>query len=93
VARHDKPETPTDLARHICLRQRFSTGRLIPWTLRSAPDLHVPASMTASIIDALLDLALAGAGIASFPEFLVRDALASGRLLPILEERWSRPAS
>jgi DNA-binding transcriptional LysR family regulator len=85
VARHGKPGTAADLARHTCLRQRFSTGRLIPWTLRSAPDLHVPASLTASIIDALLDLTLAGAGIAAFPEFLVRDALAKGTLLPVLE--------
>lgn len=85
VARHGAPAAPVELAGHVCLRQRFSSGRLIPWSLRSAPDLRVPSSLTASSIDALLDLTIAGAGIGSFPEFLVQDALASGTLVPILE--------
>lgn len=86
VARHGAPSSPADLLDHVCLRQRFSSGRLIPWNLRSAPDLRVPESLTASIIDAVLDLTLAGAGIGSFPEFLVRGGLADGTLVPILED-------
>lgn len=85
VATHGTPASPADLAKHICLRQRFSSGRLIPWSLRSAPDLRAPASLTASIIDALLDLTLAGTGIGSFPDFLVRKHLASGALVPVLD--------
>lgn len=85
VARRGLPTSPHDLADHVCLRQRFSSGRLVPWTFRSAPEVHAPATLTASIIDALVDLTLAGAGIGSFPEFLVRDAIASGVLVPILD--------
>lgn len=85
VARRGMPAFPEDLTDHVCLRQRFSSGRLIPWSLRAAPDLRVPGNLIASSIDALLDLTLAGAGIGSFPEFLVSDGLARGTLVPILD--------
>jgi DNA-binding transcriptional LysR family regulator len=85
VARRGTPAVPADLTNHVCLRQQFSSGRLIPWELRAAPDLRLPDSLTASIIDALLDLTVAGAGIGSFPEFLVRDGLARDSLVPILD--------
>jgi DNA-binding transcriptional LysR family regulator len=57
----------------------------MPWVFRSTPGLEVPASLTASVIDPLLDLTLAGAGIASLPDFLLREALAAGALVPVLE--------
>jgi DNA-binding transcriptional LysR family regulator len=85
VAEHGTPSVPEDLTAHVCLRQKFSSGKLIPWPLRSVTNLEVPVSLTADIIDPLLDFALAGAGIASFPDFLVRDRLASGTLVPILD--------
>jgi DNA-binding transcriptional LysR family regulator len=85
IAAHGQPATPCDLERHVCLRQKFSSGRIAPWPLRSAPGLNVPVSLSASVIDPLLDLTLSGAGIAAFPEFLVRDAIASGDLVPVLE--------
>lgn len=85
IAKRGMPTLADDLPNHVCLRQRFSTGRLIPWILPSAPDLRIPASLTASIIDALLDLTLVGTGIGCFPEFLVRDALRRGALVPVLD--------
>lgn len=85
VARVGQPTTCRDLARHICLRQKLTSGRILPWVFRSEPGLDVPVSLTASIIDPLLDLALAGAGIASLPDFLVREAIADGSLVPVLE--------
>lgn len=85
VEKHGSPATHHDLSSHVCLRQKLSSGRVRPWVLKSGNGLDIPISLTASVIDPLLDLALAGAGIASFPEFLVRDALVAGSLLPILE--------
>ncbi|WP_375187825.1 LysR family transcriptional regulator [Sphingobium yanoikuyae] len=82
VERAGLPMRPSDLAGHACLRQRVSTGRIAPWTLRE--DVTIPASLTAGIIDPLLDMALAGAGIASFPFFMIHDYLKSGRLIEIL---------
>jgi DNA-binding transcriptional LysR family regulator len=85
IARHGRPATAAELADHVCLRQKFSSGVIAPWPLRADAGVVVPLSLTASVIDPLLDLALAGAGIAAFPDFLVRDALAEGTLLPILD--------
>ncbi|CAH1672837.1 MULTISPECIES: LysR family transcriptional regulator [unclassified Chelatococcus] len=85
LARHGRPATHQDLSQHVCLRQRLSSGRIMPWQLRSAPGHEVPVGLTASVIDPLLDLARAGAGIASLPDFLLHEALADGSLVPVLE--------
>lgn len=85
LEKHGRPESPEQLVGHVCLRQKFSSGRVAPWPLRSAPGQQVPISLTASVIDPLLDLAKRGAGIGCFPEFLVRDGLTDGSLRCILE--------
>ncbi|GGD26110.1 LysR family transcriptional regulator [Aureimonas glaciei] len=85
VARRGVPATVEELSDHVCLRQRLSSGRMAQWPVRTAPGVQISASLVTSVIDPLLDLTLAGAGIAAFPEFLVRDALARGALVPILE--------
>ena len=84
VAQHGQPSTAAALKDHVCLRQKFSSGLIAPWPLPSA-GTAVPVSLTASVIDPLLDLAIAGAGIAAFPDFLIRDALANGALVPVLD--------
>ena len=84
VAQHGQPSAAAALKDHICLRQKFSSGLIAPWPLPSA-GTAVPVSLTASVIDPLLDLAIAGAGIAAFPDFLIRDALANGALVPVLD--------
>lgn len=84
VAEHGHPVSPQDLLSHVCLRQKFSSGRIAAWPLPSAPGIDVPASLTASVIDPLLDLTMRGAGIGCFPEFLLREGLADGKLVPIL---------
>ncbi|GGH53259.1 transcriptional regulator [Frigidibacter albus] len=81
---HGLPATPQELPGHVCLRQKLSSGLVLPWLFHSAPGLEVPVSLSSSVIDPLLGLARAGAGIASLPDFLVRDALAEGALLPVL---------
>ena len=85
IAEHGRPATAAQLAGHVCLRQKFSSGLIAPWPLRGDTGVAVPVSLTASVIDPLLDLALSGAGIAAFPDFLVRDALADGALVPVLD--------
>jgi len=84
LARHGTPLTPDDLASHTCLRQKRSSGRIAPWELRHPPRTNVPVSLTASVIDPLLDLAKRGAGIACFPAFLVRDGVRDGSLIEVL---------
>ncbi|MEN5362869.1 LysR family transcriptional regulator [Brevundimonas intermedia] len=84
LERRGQPETAQDLLAHVCLRQKFSNGRIGPWSLRSSPGIQLPVSLTASVIDPLLELCEAGVGIGCFPEFLVRDALAKGDLVTVL---------
>ncbi len=85
IGRHGKPASPDDLEHHVCLRQKFSSGRIAPWSFRSMPGIDAPVSLTASVIDPLLDLTLRGAGIGCFPEFIVRDSLADKTLVKVLE--------
>jgi len=84
LAKRGRPETARDLMTHVCLRQKFSNGRIGPWSLRSAAGLQFPVSLTASVIDPLLELCQAGVGIGCFPEFLVQDALTKGDLVIVL---------
>ncbi len=85
VTKYGRPMGCHDLSKHICLRQKLSSGRMLPWVLQSAPGFDVPASLTATVIDPLFDLTRAGAGIASLPDFMVREALADGSLVTVLE--------
>ncbi|PCG08310.1 LysR family transcriptional regulator [Sphingomonas ginsenosidimutans] len=87
LARHGTPEQPEDLFRHNCLS--FSFRRAEPgWPFRRggvdmAPD--VTGSIEANNGESLAQLALAGVGIARIGTFAVKDELADGRLIPLLE--------
>jgi DNA-binding transcriptional LysR family regulator len=83
------PARPSDLCVHSCLRYRYPTsGKLDPWPLvlkGAAVTVEVPTSATANAIEALLGMAEAGLGIACLPDFFVEEAVAQGRLIPVLE--------
>lgn len=83
------PARPSDLPEHSCLRYRYPTsGKLDPWPLvlkGAAVSVDVPTSATANAIEALLAMAEAGLGIACLPDFFVEEAIAQGRLIPVLE--------
>ena len=89
LLRRGVPARPSDLSRHSCLRYRFPTsGKLDPWPLvvKGAPvSVDVPTSATANAIESLLAMAEADLGIACLPDFLVADAVAEGKLTPVLE--------
>lgn len=90
LAKRGVPTQPSDLSTHSCLRYRYpSSGKLDPWPLitsaeEGTPD--VPRSATANAIEPLLAMAEAGLGIACLPDFFVEEAVATGRLVPVLEE-------
>jgi DNA-binding transcriptional LysR family regulator len=90
LAKRGVPTQPSDLNTHLCLRYRYpSSGKLDPWPL--VVDGHecatdVPRSATANAIEPLLAMAQAGLGIACLPDFFVEDAIAAGRLIPVLDE-------
>lgn len=90
LASRGTPLSPADLQHHACLQHRFpSTGKLELWPLtRDAgmPEWTLPVSMVCNTSAALLDVAVAGLGIACLPDFLVRPALQRGDLVSVLEE-------
>ncbi|WP_042300456.1 LysR family transcriptional regulator [Paraburkholderia kururiensis] len=88
VVRMGQPRTVAELAAHDCVRYRFpTTGRLQPWTFGDddkPPRLRT--SMTCNNMEALRGAVIAGFGIGFVPDFLVRDALACGSLVSVLND-------
>lgn len=88
VARMGQPRTVAELAAHDCVRYRFpTTGRLQPWTFGEDDEPpRLRTSMTCNNMEALRGAVIAGFGIGFVPDFLVRDALACGSLVTVLDD-------
>jgi DNA-binding transcriptional LysR family regulator len=88
LSAHGSPKRPADLARHACLLHRMpSTGVFERWPLQrddDAPEWTLPVSLVCNTSEALMDVALAGLGIACLPDFMVRPALERGELVELL---------
>ncbi len=84
------PRTATDLASCRRLLHRYpTTGRLEEWPLieeKAALINGLPVAAVSSAIEPLLYMAEHGHGLACLPDFAVRDALAAGRLISVLED-------
>ncbi|WP_334033466.1 LysR family transcriptional regulator [Burkholderia gladioli] len=84
------PRVPADLAGHACLQHKFpSTGRFEPWPLRMPEGEAEPvlsASMVCNTTEVLVQVAGDGLGIACLPDFMVRDAIAAGELVTVLDD-------
>jgi DNA-binding transcriptional LysR family regulator len=88
VARSGTPITPKDLMRHNCLRFSF---RPLPatWPFRRAGelfDVEVSGNIAVDSGDAMMQLALAGHGVARVGHFHVQRELEAGLLVPLLED-------
>jgi DNA-binding transcriptional LysR family regulator len=94
--RHGRPEHPRDLLDHACLRQRFRSGVVAPWTFeRDGEVLRIDATgplivQAGNGSDLAVDAAIAGVGIIGMFEDWLRPQLESGALEPILEPWWQR---
>jgi DNA-binding transcriptional LysR family regulator len=92
---HGTPSKPADLVNHACLHYRYPTsGKLDEWPLPSSstgsPGLRLPLTMVSSSLIALLHFVEDGRGIACLPDFAVKDALADGRLISVLDRQVTR---
>ncbi len=90
---HAAPLHPRDLSRHRCLRQRFPGGRIYRWEFEKdgqALEVGVDGPLIVNDDRVLLEAALDGAGFAWLMEDFVRDHLAAGRLVRVLED-WCPP--
>jgi len=85
-ARRGKPGRPAELAGHACLHYKFpSTGKLQPWELSPVAE-HIPPTLVCNSIEALIQAAGRGLGLAYLPDFLIGEALAQGTLDAVLSD-------
>lgn len=90
LSTHGIPHVPSDLVNHACLQHKFpSTGKFETWPLK-IPEGQMfpalPASMICNTTEVLTDVVRSGLGIASLPDFMVRDAIAIGELTTVLDD-------
>jgi DNA-binding transcriptional LysR family regulator len=88
------PETPSDLAGHLCINLRFPTyGGLYAWEFEQggrALNVRVEGQVIVNEISLARQAARDGAGLAYLPEHYVAEDIAAGRLLRVLED-WCPP--
>jgi DNA-binding transcriptional LysR family regulator len=94
LAEHGAPMTPKDLLDHRCIRWRWP-GResTYAWEFFGAGhwfSVAVDGPLITSSRAVMLDAALAGVGIAFLKEESMAEAIANGRLVPLLTD-WSVP--
>ncbi|AJK50315.1 LysR family transcriptional regulator [Burkholderia plantarii] len=89
-SRAGKPERPEDLVRHACLLYRYpSTGKLDVWPLGESArflSADLPVSMVANTLAPLVCFAEQGLGVTCIPDIAIREQLASGSLVSVLDD-------
>jgi DNA-binding transcriptional LysR family regulator len=88
IARHGRPATPADLARHNCLVPSYRST-LTNWEFEGPEEpvkLVIRGAVESNNAEALYQLALAGVGIVRFAEFLVGADVRAGRLVALLQD-------
>ncbi|CAL74039.1 putative transcriptional regulatory protein, LysR family [Bradyrhizobium sp. ORS 278] len=93
VERHGRPSHPRDLLQHACIRARLSSGAMLDWefekdgqVIRIAP----PPKLIAVQLGLAFRAACDGVGYWMAFEGHVRQALADGRLVSVLDD-WCPP--
>jgi len=91
LRRHGSPLVLRDLERHSAIRFRHpNSGKLLDWPLLDAAgdtEARPRTVLACNNMEAVFGATLRGLGIACMPDFLVREVLADGRLLSVLDEQ------
>lgn len=87
---HAPPRVPQNLVDHACLNLRLRTsGGLYPWAFKKKGrelNVHVRGPLVFNTVDLILDAAVGGFGLAYLPMDQVREHIAKGRLVVVLED-------
>jgi DNA-binding transcriptional LysR family regulator len=89
LARAGRPARPDDLRTHACLRMRRSNGALASWSFTDGSrsvEIAVSGPFIAYDFPTMLGAALEGVGLAQVPAPLASGAIASGKLVRVLEK-------
>jgi len=87
LSSNGRPETPNDLLRHECLVMQNCAGASRSWHFRDGRNLKpvaVKGRVKANNAEALVATAIAGAGLAHLPTWLVYQEITAGSLIPLL---------
>lgn len=92
LRQHGTPAEPADLVNHRCLRFSFGARDQV-WRFRQddggdPTTVPVGGTFRSNNIEVLRDMALAGAGVALLPDWLVDADIAAGRLTVLFDD-WS----
>ncbi|MEL0250650.1 MAG: LysR family transcriptional regulator [Novosphingobium sp.] len=88
------PQVPHELLHHPCIRGRLPNGALIRWRFEQGDEelqIDVDGPITLDEASLARIAAISGVGIGYFMESDVREDMAQGRLVRILED-WTPPA-
>lgn len=91
-AEHGIPQTPHDLQHHRCINMRLPTaGGLYHWEFEKAGKplrVRVEGQLTFNQLSERIDAAESGFGLAFIPEDMIKQQVARGTLVAVLQE-WS----
>jgi DNA-binding transcriptional LysR family regulator len=87
LTEHGEPTRPEDLVRHHCIvNTRLPTPELWRFTgTDGTAHVSVAGRLRSNSVEAIMEAAIAGVGIAMLPTWMVGDELRNGRLQPILQ--------
>ncbi len=92
-AARSRPKTPADLAGHACIRMRLPSGALYRWEFQKrgeATSVDVKGPLTLDDMPSTLEAVRAGLALGLLSIWHVREDIASGRLVRVLED-WTPP--
>ncbi|WP_156255518.1 LysR family transcriptional regulator [Sandarakinorhabdus oryzae] len=87
LEQHGRPQAPADLKNHNCIRQRLTSGVMMPWRLidgNRSIDVAVKGRVIVNDMASVVALARRGMGLAQVSEPLVLDELRRGELERVL---------